>query len=328
MLGWAIAVARMVGGSRGNVAPLTAVYSCAASITDRIALPFADRIKPYLERVERALERALPDPVQPPRRLHEAMRYAVLGGGKRLRPLLVYATGEALAVDVDRLDAPAVAIELMHAFSLIHDDLPAMDDDDMRRGRPSTHRAFDEATAILAADALQPLAFEVLATSPAMAAEPAAQVRLVALLSEACGPNGIAGGQAIDLAAEKQRLDPAELEHMFRLKTGRLLRASVLAAAHSARDVALERLHRLEIFADALGIAYQIRDDILDFTAPGDGGSDAAKAKATYPALFGLGRASTRADTLLARALAQIEDLGERADGLRWMARYSMLRSE
>jgi farnesyl diphosphate synthase len=256
------------------------------------------------------------------------MRYAVLGGGKRLRPLLVYAAGEALQVDPERLDAAAVAIEFMHAFSLIHDDLPAMDDDDMRRGRPSTHRAFDEATAILAADALQPLAFEVLATAPALAADPGAQIRLVALLSEACGPNGLAGGQAMDLAAEKHQLDPAELEHMFRLKTGRLLRASVLAAAHCAQGIDTERWHRLEVFADALGIAYQIRDDILDFTAPGaEHGSDAAKAKATYPALFGLERANARAEALLARALAQIDDLGEPADGLRWMARYTTLRS-
>jgi farnesyl diphosphate synthase len=291
-------------------------------------MAFADRIPGYLARVEQALERALPDPARPPERLHAAMRYAVLGGGKRLRPLLVYATGEALGVDPDRLDAPAVAIELMHAFSLIHDDLPAMDDDDVRRGRPSTHRAFDEATAILAADALQPLAFEVLVTAPAMAAEPAAQVKLVAVLSEACGPNGIAGGQAMDLAAEKQRLDPAELEHMFRLKTGRLLRASVLSAAHCAPRLETSRLHGLEVFADALGIAYQIRDDILDFTAPGaETGSDAAKAKATYPALFGLAQAESRAAALLDGALAQIADLGDAADGLRWMARYNLQRS-
>jgi farnesyl diphosphate synthase len=291
-------------------------------------LAFTDRISTYVDRAEGALERALPDPARPPQRLHEAMRYAVLGGGKRLRPLLVYAAGEALAVAPDRLDAPAVAIEFMHAFSLIHDDLPAMDDDDLRRGRPSTHRAFDEATAILAADALQPLAFEVLATAPALADDAVAQLRLVALLSEACGPNGLAGGQAMDLAAEKQRLDPAELEHMFRLKTGRLLRASVLAAAYCAGNTDTARLHRLEIFADALGIAYQIRDDILDFTAPGAAhGSDAAKAKATYPALFGLERANARADALLARALAQIEDLGAAGDGLRWMARYTTLRS-
>ncbi|MCC7258792.1 MAG: polyprenyl synthetase family protein [Gammaproteobacteria bacterium] len=291
-------------------------------------MSFSDRIAAYRERTERALEAALPEATQPPRRLHAAMRYAVLGGGKRLRPLLVYATGEALGVATERLDAPAIAIEFMHAFSLIHDDLPAMDDDDLRRGRPATHRAFDEATAILAADALQPLAFEVLASSPALAGEPAAQLQLVALLAAACGPNGIAGGQALDLAAEHQRLDPAELEHMFRLKTGRLLRASVLAAAHCAPQVALERLHRLEVFADAIGIAYQIRDDILDYTATDRAhGSDALKEKATYPALFGLERATARADQLLDSALACLDDLGEAAEGLRWMARYTVQRS-
>jgi farnesyl diphosphate synthase len=292
-------------------------------------LSFADRVTSYVERVESALERALPSPGVPPERLHAAIRYAVLGGGKRLRPLLVYATGEALHVEPNRLDAPAVAIELMHAFSLIHDDLPAMDDDDMRRGRPATHRAFDEATAILAADALQPLAFEVLATAPALACEPQLQNRLVALLSEACGPNGIAGGQAMDLAGEKHRLDSAEIEHMFRLKTGRLLRASVLSAACCAGDVDTSWLHRLEIFADAMGIAYQIRDDILDFTtASQDPRSDAVKAKATYPALFGVEHAAARAEALLERALEQIGALGEEADGLRWLARYTMLRSE
>lgn len=292
-------------------------------------MSFADRIPAYLERTEQALERALPDAARPPQRLHAAMRYAVLGGGKRLRPLLVYATGEAFAVPPERLDAPAVAIELMHAFSLIHDDLPAMDDDDLRRGRPSTHRAFDEATAILAADALQPLAFEVLATALPLAAEPATQLRLVALLSESCGPNGIAGGQAMDMEAERRQLDPAELEHMFRLKTGRLLRASVLLAAHCSPQVTSAQLHRLEVFADALGIAYQIRDDILDFTLPGqDMNSDAVKAKATYPGLFGLARAQARTDQLLDIAIDASSDLGDAAAALRWMARYTMLRSE
>lgn len=289
-------------------------------------MSFADRIPGYLQRTEQALEQALPPASLPPQRLHAAMRYAVLGGGKRLRPLLVYATGEALGVDPARLDAPAAAIELMHAFSLIHDDLPAMDDDDMRRGRPATHRAFDEATAILAADALQPLAFEILVKAPAMAAEAGAQLQLVALLSEACGPNGIAGGQAMDLAAEKQLLDPAELEHMFRLKTGRLLRASVLLAAHCAPQVSTAALHRLEVFADAVGVAYQICDDILDFTTPGS--SDAAKAKATYPGLFGLTRAHTRVEQLLATATAAISSFDEAAAGLHWMARHTVARSE
>lgn len=292
-------------------------------------MAFADRIEEYRQRIEQVLEGALPPADQAPQRLHEAMRYAVLGGGKRLRPLLVYATGEALRVAPGKLDAPAAAIELMHSFSLIHDDLPAMDDDDLRRGRPSTHRAFDEATAILAADTLQPLAFQVLVTSPALAATPAIQLALVALLAESCGPNGIAGGQALDMQAGQRRLDVAELEHMFRLKTGRLLRASVLSAAYCAEIADSARLERLEIFADALGIAYQIRDDILDFTAADAARtSDAIKAKATYPALFGLERASARSSELLDRALQAIEDLGEEAQGLRWMVHHNMQRNE
>lgn len=279
--------------------------------------------------MEQVLERVLPPAGLAPERLHAAMRYAVLGGGKRLRPLLVYATGEALRVAPERLDAPAAAIELMHAFSLIHDDLPAMDDDDMRRGRPSTHRAFDEATAILAADALQPLAFQVLVTTPALSAEPEVQIALVALLSESCGPNGIAGGQALDMEAERRALDVAEAEHMYRLKTGRLLRASVLAAAHCAGLGGSARMQRLEVFADALGVAYQIRDDILDYTAADAAqGSDAIKAKAAYPALFGLERARERTAELLAIALDAIDDLGSEAEGLRWMARHNMLRNE
>lgn len=255
------------------------------------------------------------------------MRYAVLGGGKRLRPLLVYATGEALGKATELLDAPAAAIELIHAFSLIHDDLPAMDDDDMRRGKAATHRVFGEATAILAADALQPLAFEILASAPLLSAP--ARLKLVALLGEACGPNGIAGGQAMDLAAENRQLDAAELEHMFRLKTGRLLRASVLLAAHCGDRMPTAVLHRLELFADAIGVAYQICDDILDFTSPdGPSGSDALKAKATYPSLFGLEQARARVAELLATATTAIDILGERAQGLHWMARYTVMRSE
>jgi farnesyl diphosphate synthase len=192
------------------------------------------------------------------------MRYSTLGGGKRIRPLLVYAAGEALQIPPDVLDAPAAAIELMHAFSLIHDDLPAMDDDDLRRGRPTAHRAYDEATAILAADAMQPLAFEILTTHPALRGDPAAQVKLVALIADACGSNGMTGGQSMDLAAEGRRLDAAELEHIYRLKTGRLLRASVLAPSCCRSDVPDQTLHALERYVDALGLAFQVRDDFQD----------------------------------------------------------------
>ena len=229
------------------------------------------------------------------------------------------------------LDAPAVAIELMHTFSLIHDDLPAMDNDDLRRGPPTAHRAFDEATAILAADAMQPLAFEVLATHPALRAHPAIQVRLVALLADACGSRGMTGGQSMDMTSEGKRLDPAELEHIYRLKTGYLLRASVLSAAYCCADVPLATLHMLERFVDALGLAFQVRDDILDIEGSTaetgkTGGSDLASDKATYPHLFGMAQARERADELLKQSIDAIANAGPSYDGLRWAARFIVLR--
>jgi len=294
-------------------------------------MSFAERVDSYLARVEGALERCLPDPALPPTRLHDAMRYSVLGGGKRIRPLLVYATGEALGIEPRLLDAPAVAIELMHSFSLVHDDLPAMDDDDLRRGRPTTHKAYDEATAILAADALQPLAFAVLATDDALVEYPASQVQLVRILAEACGAEGMTGGQAIDLGAEGAQLDAAELEHMYRLKTGRLLRASVLSAAACPPVADTSTVNRLELFVDGLGLAFQIRDDILDIEGATEiigkrQGADIARAKATYPSLFGIDTARRRADELLAQAMAALDTLGDDAAGLRWLARLIVER--
>jgi farnesyl diphosphate synthase len=296
-------------------------------------MSFRAKAEQYVARIEQFLDRSLPAAEVAPARLHEAMRYSVLGGGKRIRPLLVYAAGEALGVDPARLDAPAAAIELMHAFSLVHDDLPSMDNDDLRRGRPTTHRAFDEATAILAADAMQPLAFEILATHPPLAARPDIQVRLVALLAEACGANGMTGGQSMDLAAEGRRLDAAELEHIYRLKTGRLLRASVLSGAICAEQADPAALHDLDRFADALGLAFQIRDDIMDIEGTTaetgkTGGSDAANLKATYPALFGMAHAKARADELLAATYAALDRFGTAGEGLRWAARYIVLRQK
>lgn len=292
---------------------------------------FAERVPDYLARVERALDSCLPDPELPPRALHQAMRYSVLGGGKRVRPLLAYAAGEALEVDPRLLDPPAVAIELMHAFSLVHDDLPAMDDDDLRRGRLTTHRAFNEATAILAADALQPLAFQVLSTDARLSQYPEAQVQLVALLAEACGSNGMTGGQAIDISAEGTHLDPAELEHMYRLKTGRLLRASVLSATRYPPVADTASCHALERYVDSLGLAFQIRDDILDIEGSTEQigkqqGADIARDKATYPALFGMDAARSRTDELLETGVAALEHFGPSADGLRWLARFIVLR--
>ena len=285
----------------------------------------------HVDRVEKVLSNALPDGSVEPKSLHAAMRYSVLGGGKRIRPLLVYATGEMLQVDIELLDAPAAAVEIMHAFSLVHDDLPAMDDDDLRRGTPTTHRQFDEATAILAADALQPLAFNLLATSQYLAKHPARKARLIALLAEACGSNGMTGGQALDIAAEGRRLDAAELEHMYRLKTGRLLRASILAAAYCPPGAATNTLHVLERFSDYLGLAFQIRDDLLDIEGSTaeigkQQGSDLIHKKATYPVLFGMERAHQRADELLDQALDALDELGLPAEDLRSLAKLIVLR--
>jgi len=294
-------------------------------------MTFATRADAYVARIEDVLDHHLPAATVAPQRLHEAMRYSALGGGKRIRPILVYAAGEALGVPLDVLDAPAAAIELMHAFSLIHDDLPAMDNDDLRRGRPTAHRAFDEATAILAADAMQPLAFEILATHPALVGNPAAKVRLVALIADACGSRGMTGGQSMDLAAEGRRLDAAELEHIYRLKTGCLLRASVLAATCCVDQVPDATRESLERFVDALGLAFQVRDDILDIEGTTaetgkTGGSDLAKDKATYPHLFGMPKARQRADELLQQAMDALKAHGAGFDGLRWAARYIVLR--
>ncbi|MFW2403846.1 MAG: polyprenyl synthetase family protein [Gammaproteobacteria bacterium] len=294
-------------------------------------MKFEDRIDSYLERIENVLDEALPGPSVKPQKLHAAMRYSVLGGGKRIRPLLVYATGEALGVPVDMLDAPAAAIEMMHAFSLVHDDLPAMDDDDLRRGRPTTHRAFDEATAILAADALQPLAFMTLASAPALRDYPAEKIRIIDLIARCCGSEGMTGGQAIDIGAEGQNLDVAELEHMYRLKTGRLLRASVMSAAYCPPERSTTELHGLERFVDYMGLAFQIRDDILDIEGTTEEigkqqGADIAHDKATYPSLLGMDEARRRSDELLKMALAELDSLNCDTEGLDYLAHMIVLR--
>lgn len=293
-------------------------------------LSFSDRIDHYLGRVSRKLNAVLPGAEESPERLHDAMRYAVFNGGKRIRPLLVYATGECLGVDESLLDAPAAAIELVHAFSLVHDDLPAMDDDDLRRGQPTVHRRYDEATAILAADALQPLAFAVLS---GMDDAPAAtRVRLVRLLADACGSIGMTGGQAIDLASEGRTLSAEDLERMYGLKTGALIHAAVASACLLCPDLSTERALALENFARDVGVAFQIRDDVLDIegetTVIGKpAGSDAALGKATYPGHFGTGTARRRCDALLERAFAELEPFEASADPLKWLARYIVERA-
>ena len=280
----------------------------------------------WRRRADQALEARLPAPDQVPERLHAAMRYAVLGGGKRVRPALCYATGALLGVPLDWLDDAACAVEFIHAYSLVHDDLPAMDDDDLRRGRPTAHRAFDEATAILAGDALQCLAFELLASSaPENGPSPAQKLQQIRTLSRACGSFGMAGGQAMDLAASAGRTDECQLEAIHRLKTGALIRASVRLAADLALPEDAPAYGALDQCAAALGLAFQIRDDILDLTVDTAvlgkrQGADLAHDKATYPQLLGLEGAQQRAALLHQQALDALRTFGVAADPLRELA--------
>jgi geranylgeranyl diphosphate synthase, type II len=270
----------------------------------------------------RAFERR--QPAEP--RLDAAMHHALLVGGKRLRPLLVYLAGRALGASDEALDAPAAAVELIHAYSLVHDDLPAMDDDDLRRGQPTVHRAFDEATAILAGDALQTLAFETLAR--------AAHPRLPALiltLATAAGRDGMVGGQALDLAAIGGHPDVEALATMHAHKTGALIRAAVRLGALTAVDDQDPRVAALDRYAEALGLAFQIHDDVLDVTGDTQtlgktSGADAARDKPTYPALLGLEGARRRASELTEEALAALSPLGESGYQLAQLARYMIER--
>jgi len=279
----------------------------------------------YSQRIEQVLRASLPSADQCAERLHAAMHYSVLGAGKRIRPRLVYATGEVLGIDPARLDAPACAAELIHAYSLIHDDLPAMDDDALRRGKPTTHVAFDEATAILAGDALQTLAFERLATDAAIGDRPRVRAALMTTLAEACGARGMVGGQALDMASEGQDIGLEQLERVHRLKTGALLRACVLMAADSCDPPHNEQRAALDRFARNIGLAFQVRDDVLDVeqdteTLGKTAGADTAHAKATYPALLGLEAARNYAEQLYTEALDALSLFGKRAAPLRAIA--------
>jgi farnesyl diphosphate synthase len=278
-------------------------------------------------RADDALARLLPGEAQPPVELHRAMRYAVLGGGKRLRPLLVYATGRAFGASLELLDSSAAAVEIIHAYSLVHDDLPAMDDDALRRGRPTCHVVFGEAMAILAGDALQALAFEVLAHDPALAVSAAVRLAMLRTLASACGSHGMAGGQAFDLAAVGKPLDAAELERMHVHKTGALIRASVHLGALAARCDDATTLAALQEYGHAIGLAFQVRDDLLDIEANTDqlgktAGKDAAADKPTYPSILGIGASRETLAALTARALHAIEPLGAAAADLRDLARF------
>ncbi len=295
-------------------------------------MPFSDRIDEYRQRVETTLESVLPATGEALGRVPAAMRYCCLGGGKRLRPLLVYATGECLAVPPEQLDRAAAAVELIHCYSLVHDDLPAMDDDDLRRGKPTVHLAFDEATAILAGDALQTLAFSLLV--PALSADKDVDAlqgaRAVAVLAAAAGVHGMVGGQALDMAFEGQQPKRAALEQMFRMKTAALIRCSVLLAACYSAETG-DRWQRLSQFGELLGLAFQIKDDILDVVASSETlgkpqGSDNARDKAAYPARFGMAVAERRLAEVYREAVQQLDGWGGQAAGLRWLADYVIQR--
>lgn len=292
---------------------------------------FEEQLKAHQERAERALDRWLPTADTEPSRLHEAMRYAVLGPGKRVRPVLVYATGQALEANLDQLDSSAAAVEFIHAYSLVHDDLPAMDNDDLRRGRPTCHRAFDEATAILAGDALQALAFRALAHDSLLQVPAARRIEMITLLADASGSLGMAGGQAIDLAAVGQKLTLAQLENMHLHKTGALIRASVQLGFMAAGGLDREAESALDLYARCIGLAFQVHDDILDVEGATEvigkpQGSDVDRDKPTYPNILGMAQAKATAQRLCDDAVASLAGFGPGADTLRLLASYIVKR--
>jgi farnesyl diphosphate synthase len=279
-------------------------------------------------RVEATLAAVLPDPGVEPCRLHAAMRHAALDGGKRMRPLLVYATGTAFGCDPAALDHAAAAVELVHAYSLVHDDLPAMDDDALRRGKPTVHVAFDEATAILAGDALQSLAFELLTRAPLPAQ---ARIDMLAELAGAAGVHGMCGGQALDIDATGRAIAVDELLRLHALKTGALLRAAVRLGAIAAA-VDNDGRARLDRFADALGLAFQVRDDLLDIegdsaTLGKTAGKDAAQDKATFPALLGIAASRAKLDALRVGMDEALSPFGEPSAVLAALGRKAIDRS-
>lgn len=287
-------------------------------------------IKAWQKRFESMLPAFLPEPSRTPQLLYQAMHYSVTAGGKRIRPLFVYASGRALGIDEKNLDSIAVAIEFIHAYSLIHDDLPAMDDDDFRRGQASCHRQFDEATAILAGDALQALAFEILAADTALCTQAKAQTAIILGLARACGAGGMAGGQVLDLASIGDQLSQAELENIHAFKTGALFEFSTTAAAMLATTMPSQRA-ALSRFGKLAGLAFQVFDDLLDVTGNSEATgkpsqADAARAKPAFPSIIGVNKSFERAYELRDQALAELTHLPENTDTLAWLAAYAVDR--
>ncbi|MGC4008570.1 MAG: (2E,6E)-farnesyl diphosphate synthase [Pseudomonas sp.] len=282
-------------------------------------------------RVDAALEKLFIAPREELTRIYAAMRYSVVNGGKRVRPLLAYAACEALGGEAERADGAACAVELIHAYSLVHDDLPAMDDDDLRRGQPTTHIAYDEACAILAGDGLQALAFEVIGNAQLNPQDAQTRLDMLMILTRAAGSAGMVGGQAIDLESVGRKIDQAALETMHRHKTGALIEASVQLGALASGRANADALQALRRYAEAVGLAFQVQDDILDVesdtvTLGKTQGKDQAHDKPTYPALLGLDAAKAYALALRDQALAALEGFGDNAEPLRALARYIVER--
>jgi farnesyl diphosphate synthase len=287
-------------------------------------------IKAWQARFENILPGYLPEPSRTPPLLRNAMHYSAVAGGKRIRPLLVYASGRALNLSEDKLDGIAVAIELIHTYSLIHDDLPSMDDDDLRRGQASSHRKFDEATAILAGDALQALAFEILASDPALSAEPAQQNAIILGLARACGAYGMAGGQVLDLGSLGKQISQTELEKIHAYKTGALIQISTVAPALLALVSAVQ-IDALSRFGQLTGLAFQVFDDLLDVTGDSEvtgkpSQADAARSKPAFPTIIGVEKSYHRAYELRDEAQMELEHLPGETDTLEWLAAYAVDR--
>lgn len=281
-------------------------------------------------RIESVLETVLAAPDIAPQRLHQAMRYAVLGAGKRVRPLLAFAAGELSGADEERVGIAAAAVECIHAYSLVHDDLPCMDDDVLRRGRPTCHVEYDEPTALLVGDALQSLAFQLL-SEYRLANEPARQLEMVKLLAVAAGSRGMAGGQAIDLESVGKALSMPELEFMHIHKTGALIRAAILLGLRCGDELDDRALGRIDSYAKCIGLAFQVVDDVLDAqgstaTLGKTAGKDAEQNKPTYVSTMGVAESRAFAEDLRLQALAALEGFGDRALRLRQLADFIVLR--
>ncbi|QAU24767.1 polyprenyl synthetase family protein [Dyella sp. M7H15-1] len=297
------------------------------SLTSTKASAFDTRVPAYLHRLARTTDTVLPPASTDPERLHQALRYAC-EGGKHLRALMVYAAGETLGVAAEKLDAAACAVELIHAYSLVHDDLPGMDNDDLRRGRPTVHKAYDEATAILVGDALQTSAFEALAKTNALNAEQ--KVQMITALAHAAGSLGMVGGQAVDMASENLTLPLAQLESLHARKTGALIRVTCQLATIAANASEVIR-HALDRYGRCIGLAFQIQDDVLDqiadtATLGKTAGKDLAQYKSTFPSLLGLEQAQQRAHALFDTARDAAHSISSHAEPLLWLADHIQQR--